>query len=158
MKKLLAALLSIALFASISATAFAAEINQDSNPKTATATIKTSVAPKYTVSIPADVTVAFNATTTDFGSIEVTSAQIDPDKCIKVALTSDGELNNTADSAKVIPYTVTAGGATFTSATYDATGDKTDLTINIAQDDWNKAYAGEYSDTVTFTVSYENKA
>lgn len=157
MKKIFALAIAAIMALSASATAFAAEITQDSNPKTATATIKTSVAPKYTVSIPADVTVAFNATTTDFGSIEVTSAQIDPDKCIKVALDSNGNLINEADSTKVIPYTVTAGGAAFTSATYDATGDKTDLTINITQEDWNKAYAGEYSDTVTFEVSYENK-
>lgn len=154
MKKLLAALLSISILASVSVTAFAAEITQDSDPKTAAAEITTSIAPTYTVTIPADVTVEFNAETTDFGEIKVTSAQIDPDKCIKVALTSDGELNNAVDETKVIPYTVTAGNTAFTSETYLATGDSTELTINITQDDWNKAYAGDYSDTVTFEVSY----
>ncbi|MGN0442589.1 MAG: hypothetical protein ACI4FO_07775 [Acutalibacteraceae bacterium] len=154
MKKILAALLSISILASVSVTAFAAEINQDSDPKTADAEITTSIAPTYTVTIPADVTVEFNAETTDFGEIKVTSAQIDPDKCIKVALTSDGELNNAVDETKVIPYTVTAGNTAFTSETYLATGDSTELTINITQDDWNKAYAGDYSDTVTFEVSY----
>lgn len=154
MKKLLAALLSIALLASVSATAFAAEITEKSEPQSADATITTSIAPTYTVTIPADVTVKFNALTTDFGEIEVTAAQIEPDKCIQVALTTDGELNNTADGTKVIPYTVNADGATFTSATYLATGDSTELTINITQDNWNKAYAGSYSDTVTFEVSY----
>lgn len=158
MKKLFAALLSISILASVSVTAFAAEINQDSNPKTVDSVITTSIAPTYTVTIPADVAVAFNATTTDFGKIEVTAAQIDPDKCIKVALTSNGKLKNLADSTKVIPYTVKAGDAAFTSATYLATGDKTDLTINITADDWNKAYAGDYSDTVTFEVSYTDKA
>ena len=157
MKKLLAALLSISILASVSATAFAAEITQDSDPKTINATITTSIAPTYTVTIPADVTVDFNATATDFGKIEVASAQLDPDKCIKVALTSDGKLENSADNEKVIPYTVTADDTAFTSATYLASGDKTDLTINITQDDWNKAYAGDYSDTVTFTVSYVDK-
>lgn len=154
MKKILAALLSISMVASVSVTAFAAEITQDSDPKTATAEITTSIAPTYTVTIPADVTVEFNAETTDFGEIKVTSAQIDPDKCIKVALTYDGELNNAVDETKVIPYTVTAGNTAFTSETYLATGDSTELTINITQDDWNKAYAGNYSDTVTFEVSY----
>lgn len=157
MKKLLAALLTITLFASVSVTAFAAEINQDSDPKTTDAVITTSITPTYTVTIPASVNVAFNAESTDFGSIKVTAAQIDPDKCIKVALTSDGELNNTVDSTKVIPYTVKAGDTVFTSATYLKTGDKTDLTINITEDDWNKAYAGDYTDTVTFEVSYISK-
>ena len=36
-------------------------------------------------------------------------------------------------------------------------GDKTELSIHITANDWNAAYAGEYSDTVTFTVSYEDK-
>ncbi|MGN1126900.1 MAG: hypothetical protein ACI4RI_05610, partial [Ruminococcus sp.] len=106
MKKLLATLLSISILASVSVTAFAAEINQDSDPKTATAEITTSISPKYTVTIPADVDVAFNATTTDFGEIKVTSAQIDPDKCIKVTLDSNGNLVNSVDATKKIPYAV----------------------------------------------------
>lgn len=157
MKKIITLALAATMALSASATAFAAEINQNSNPKTTNATITTSIAPTYTVTIPADVDVAFNATATDFGSIEVTAAQIDPDKCIKVALTSDGKLENSVDNTKVIPYTVTSGETAFTSATYLATGEKTDLTININADDWNKAYAGSYSDTVTFTVSYADK-
>jgi len=40
---------------------------------------------------------------------------------------------------------------------YLTEGDKTELFIHITPDDWKAAYAGEYSDTVTFTVSYENK-
>lgn len=158
MKKLLAAISAVSLLASVSVTAFAAEITQDTPaPKKSDAVITTSIAPTYTVTIPADVTVNFNAETTKFGSIEVTADQIDPDKCIKVALTTDGELNNEVDSEKVIPYTVTAGGNVFTSATYLAVGDKTELTINITADDWHKAYAGEYSDKVTFEVSYIDK-
>lgn len=43
----------------------------------------------------------------------------------------------------------------FTSAAYLAAGDKTDLTINIEQDDWNSAYAGDYEDEVIFTITYE---
>ena len=156
MKKIITLALAATMALSASATAFAAEITQDSDPKTTNATITTSIAPTYTVTIPADVDVAFNSTATDFGSIEVTAAQLDPDKCIKVELASDGKLENSVDNTKVIPYTVTSGETAFTSATYLATGEKTDLTINITADDWNKAYAGSYSDTVTFTVSYEN--
>ena len=44
--------------------------------------------------------------------------------------------------------------AAFTSAKYTAAGQETPLTIAIAKDEWNKAAAGSYSDTVTFTVSY----
>ena len=110
------------------------------------------------MTIPADVNVQFNATETDFGAIEVEASQIHPNKCIKVALTSDGKLENSIDATKVIPYAIKdSTGAAFTSATYLTEGDKTELSIHITADDWNAAYAGDYSDTVTFTVSYENK-
>ena len=154
MKKLLSFTLALVMMLSVSITAFAATIKQDSASKEANAVISTSIAPAYTVTIPADVNVSFNATSTSFGKIEVTAAQINPNKCIKVALTTDGTLNNTVDSTKVIPYTVNAGATAFTSATYLTAGEKTDLTINITQNDWNSAYAGDYTDTVTFSVSY----
>ena len=153
MKKLFALILTVCLLASLSVAAFAA------NTTGGEADITTSIAPTYTVTIPADVNVAFNATETAFGTIEVTASQIHPDKCIKVALASDGKLENAIDATKVIPYAIKdSEGNVFTSATYLTEGDKTELAIHIAADDWNAAYAGEYSDTVTFTVSYENKA
>ena len=152
MKKVLTFALAVMLIMSLSVTAFAA------NTTGGEADITTSIAPTYTVTIPADVNVQFNATETAFGAIEVEAAQIHPDKCIKVELTSDGKLENSIDATKVIPYAIKdSTGAAFTSATYLTEGDKTELSIHITADDWNAAYAGEYSDTVTFTVSYEDK-
>ena len=152
MKKIFAIVLTFALLASLTVTAFAA------NTTGGKADITTSIAPTYTVTIPADVNVAFNATETAFGTIEVAASQIHPDKCIKVALATDNELNNAIDNTKVIPYAIKdSEGAAFTAATYLTEGDKTELSIHITADDWNAAYAGDYSDTVTFTVSYEDK-
>ena len=152
MKKAVTFLLVVAMLATMSMTAFA------DNTTGGDADITTSIAPTYTVTIPADVSVQFNATETNFGAIEVTASQIHPDKCIKVALATDGELNNAIDTTKVIPYAIKdSEGNGFTSATYLTEGDKTELSIHITADDWNAAYAGEYSDTVTFTVSYEDK-
>ena len=152
MKKIFTLILAIALMASLSVTAFAA------NTTGGNADITTSIDPTYTVTIPADVNVAFNATETSFGTIEVVASQIHPDKCIKVALATDKELNNAIDNTKVIPYAIKdSEGAAFTSATYLTEGDKTELSIHITANDWNAAYAGDYSDTVTFTVSYEDK-
>ena len=152
MKKLFAIILAAALVMSLSVTAFAV------NTTGGQADITTNITPTYTVTIPADVNVQFNATKTNFGAIEVTASQIHPDKCIRVSLASDGELNNAIDNTKVIPYAIKdSTGAAFTSATYLTEGDKTELSIHITADDWNAAYAGAYSDTVTFTVSYEDK-
>ena len=152
MKKVFVVICAVAILMSLSVTAFAA------NTTGGDADITTSIAPTYTVTIPADVNVVFNATETAFGTIDVVASKIHPDKCIQVALTTDGELNNAIDATKVIPYAIKDGeGAAFTSATYLTEGDKTELSIHITDDDWNAAYAGEYSDTVTFTVSYEDK-
>ena len=153
MKKLFALILAVVMIATMSVTAFAANTTGGST------TITIDIAPTYTVTIPADVNVQFNATETAFGTIEVTAAQIQPDKCIKFALASDGKLENSIDATKVIPYAIKdSTGAAFTSATYLTEGDKTELSIHITADDWNAAYAGEYSDTVILTVSYEDKA
>jgi spore coat protein U-like protein len=152
MKKILAIVLTALMLATLSLTAIAV------NTTGGEADITTSIAPSYTVTIPANTAVAFKATETAFGAIEVTAAQIHPDKCIKVALASDGKLENSIDNTKVIPYFIKdASGAAFTSATYLAAGESTELYIHITTNDWNAAYAGEYSDTVTFTVSYVDK-
>ena len=152
MKKLFALILAVVIMATMSVTAFAV------NTTGGEADITTSIAPTYTVTIPADVSVDFNATETDFGAIEVTDSQIHPDKCIKVTLDTDNKLENSIDNTKVIPYAIKdSEGSDFTSSTYLTEGDKTELSIHITADDWNAAYAGDYSDTVTFTVSYEDK-
>lgn len=157
MKKLIASALALAMCCAMAVPAYAATINQGSDPKTSNAEITTSIAPTYTVTIPDSVEVEFNATQTQFGSIEVTQAQIDPDKQIVVSVTSGEALINQTDNTKTLPYTIEDGNGEFTSAAYLAEGDKTDLTVNITEDDWNAAYAGDYSDTVTFTVAYADK-
>lgn len=159
MKKLTALVLAIVLTLSLSVTAFAAEINQGSDPKTANVTVTTSIDPTYTVTIPADVQVTFNETSATFGTVKLDAAQIDPGYAVQVALTASGTLKNQADNTKTIAYTVNdANGDAFTVGTYTTAGEQTPLTIDITQAAWNAAFAGTYSDTVTFTVSYINTA
>lgn len=139
MKKLISGLSALAIMA-MPLTAFADTTIDETTPtpKQGKAVITTEIAPSYIVTIPADTAVKFNALTTDFGKVELTKAQIEPGKAVKVTVNSDGELNNAADEKKVIPYTVMAQYAS------GAEG----------EEDWNKAYAGKYSDTVTFGVEY----
>jgi hypothetical protein len=154
-------------------TAFAAEeptqINEKSDPQSAQAEITTEIDPTYIVTIPADTKVKFNDTQTDFGKVELTQARLDPGKVVNVTIVTDGELNNATDAEKVIPYTVMAQYASGAegeeylpfkvseqSLQMDTEGQKFAMTIEISEDDWNKAYAGSYSDTVTFNVSYED--
>ena len=149
MKKLTALVLALVLVLSLSVTAFAAEDNRNTN-------ITTSIAPTYTVTIPADTNVTFNTLSTSFGSVKLEAAQIDPGYAVKVELNASGLLKNGADNTKTIAYAINDANGAFTSAQYTTAGEQTPLTIDITQEAWNAAFAGSYSDTVTFTVSYIN--
>lgn len=154
MKKWIVMLLTLVLTLTLSVTAFAAEIDQDSDPQEAEVKVTTSIEPTYTVTIPGNVQVEFNATSTQFGTIKLTAAQLDPDHAVEVTLSASGELKNEADKTRTIAYAVNSQGEAFSSAEYQNEGDSTDLTIDITQAAWNAAYAGDYSDIVTFTISY----
>lgn len=161
MKKIIALLSAATMLSAASVTAFAAEITESTDPKQADVTISTSVAPAYTVSIPVNANVAFNAAETDFGSVSLESARLAPNKAVEVTITSDFDLNNSTDNTAVIPYTLKAAKGTAEetvgagyAATLQNAGDKVDLTINITQADWDAAAAGNYSDTVTFNIAY----
>ena len=109
-----------------------------------TTTVSYTVNPAYTVLIPVDTEVEFNQLSESFGKIQVENAQL------------DGVLKNKNNRSDVIPYQIlkTSEATPFVSARYHTAGEATPLTISIKQDDWNKAPSGDYSDTVTFTISY----
>lgn len=155
MKKFTAILLALVLTLSLSATAFAANISEaDGSPKDTEVTVTTSIEPTYTVTIPSNTAVNFNAESTDFGAVELNAAQIDPGYVVRVALNASGTLKNAADESKTIAYTVNDTNGVFTSADYTVAGQSTPLTIDITANDWNTAFAGDYSDVLFFTVSY----
>ena len=144
-------------------TAYAANPITETTEQKGEAVITTEIAPSYIVTIPADTKVQFNSLETSFGNITLTEARLDPGKVVRVHLTTDFTLKNKADTGKTIPYDITTTDDAGTSGSLkkfdvqlEFKGDTCPLTIAITQDDWNKAYAGEYSDTVTFTISYED--
>lgn len=156
MKKSLAFVLMIGLTLFLPTTAFASEIIGPGT-KTGSTTITYNVDPAYSVTIPTDIKVEFNKQITNFGTVELSKAQIEPSKCVKVTLNASGTLKNTDDSNKTIPYAIKSGNTAFSSETYLTAGDKTELAIHIEPSAWDAAFAGKYSDTVTFTISYETK-
>lgn len=154
MKKLISGISALAIMAAMAVpfSAFAADDNRG-------AVISTEIAPTYLVTIPADLKVPLNQEKTDFGAVKLDKAQLEPNKCIKVTLISDNLLKHTADQTKTLAYTVnekTEAETVFTSAEYLKAGEKTDLTIGITKAEWEKAYAGVYSNTVTFKIEYTN--
>ncbi len=150
------ALLSATLLTS-SLPVFAEEVTQDSDPQTVQTTISATVSPTYIVAIPADTDITFNSLSTEFGAVTLTSATLAPD-CAVVVTAEAGALANDADSTKTIPYTVMAGDTQYTTCEYTQEGESKELTIDIAQSDWDSAYAGTYTGTVTFTVEYTGTA
>lgn len=168
MKKLFSIALALVLTFAFSATAFAAEVNQDTTPKTGDTQISFEVSPTYTITIPA--TIELNKDTTDGvkyignGTISAEAGlRLEEGKQIEVTLTSCDYLLDTAASATYkLPYTVNAGETPITDATTpvatfttenNATVQSSVLTFTAG----DPTYAGDYSDTVTFTVVVVDK-
>ena len=112
------------------------------------------VDPAYEVTIPVDTQMQFNEIDADYGKIVIEEAKIDEGKCIQVSLESNLALKNQTGSEGKIPYRILSGEQPFTSAQYTTAGEETPLMIHIEKEDWKKAPAGTYADTVTFTVAY----
>lgn len=150
---MLAAALAVPAFADTSVPQ--TNVTQDSTDQKAETTVQFKIDPAYTVTIPANTTVGFKDEDTSFGAITLTAAQLDPGKSVNVTLKSSGTLKNKNDTSKMLAYTIRSGENAFTSASYKKAGESTALTIHIAKDDWTNAYAGDYADTVEFTISYK---
>ena len=150
MKKIISGLSALAIMAAMAVPLSASAENRGS-------VISVDIQPAYLVTIPADVKVISGQEKTDFGSVKLDKAQLEPDKCIKVTLISDNLLKHQKDETQTLAYIVnekTENETVFTSAEYLKAGEKTDLTIDISKDEWEKAYAGVYSNTVTFKIEY----
>lgn len=176
MKKLLSIALALALALSLSVTAFAADTtiepdtNGEPNPSTATTSVEFNVAPTYTITIPAKVelekknnagTVTYeqNANITASAGVRLLNGQ-----SIQVTLSAgtDGFVLTSGESA-TLDYTVTVGEAENvktiasgdTVATFGTSATKQTSTLHFAAND--PTYAGDYSDTVVFTIAIVNR-
>lgn len=171
MKKLLCFTLTAVLAAALAVPAFAdTNVNQDSENKTAQTTVQFNIAPTYTVTIPATVTLnkktddVTNAVTYE-NTFDITAKDVclNEGKRLRVSLDSDYQL--TSGTTK-LDYTVTAKTetsaekavtkdnrecATFATSTAEQT-----VTLHFAAN--NPQYAGNYSDTVTFTLAVVDAA
>ncbi|WP_308000145.1 hypothetical protein [uncultured Gemmiger sp.] len=149
MKKLTSFALAFALCAASAVSAFAA------NPTSGATTIKTNIQPTYTVEIPAQTSIPFNATSTPLATkLGLSKAQLDPNHKVTVTATVNA-LKNDADANKTIPFTLhNENGSAFTSAEFTDTNKKVQLSVHIAQTAWDAAPAGNYTGSVTFNIAY----
>ena len=165
MKKLLSMPLALTLVLTASTSVFAADINQDSTPKTANTTVKFNVDPAYTVTIPADVTLdrktGTDGTITYEKDLTVSASDVRllEGKKVQVTLESSFKLTTSAQGAKYeLPYTekvgtsgsaITSGDVVADFTTLDS--DKWSSTLHFAAE--NPTYAGDYKDIVTFNIA-----
>ena len=160
MKKILTLALVAALLTATGMTAFAADVDQDTTPPTGTTSVTMSVAPSYTVTIPESVVLneQTNGTYSNDAVITATNIRLTNNKVVSVTMESDFLLENTQGAA-ALPYTLTMNGnekvsgdvvAIFTTnadLTLVQQSDTLHFTANVP------TFAGDYSDTVTFTIA-----
>lgn len=157
MKKIVSILLAVMMIAAIAVPSFAATITKESDPKTADVQVMTKITDKenndpenYTVTIPAEITVAWNDTTAQDASYTVDS-QLKLGAKLKVSAAAEnaGKMTNAAATDKFLTFTV-AGGEV---AEYPElnTAVKSATTVTIA--DFNAPIA-EYVGHMLYTVEY----
>lgn len=122
-------------------------------PDDRSTTVTTTVAARYTVEIPQTIEIQYGVEDTAF-SIAVTDAILDPKGAITVTTTAAGQMTNAGDSNATLAYTMQdAQGQDLQSVRFTGNG-TTSCKVHIDKAEWNKAVAGQYSGTTTFTVSY----
>ena len=155
MKKLLALILAVALMATMSVTAFATDVTTDGG--TGSTEVKFNVDPTYTVTIPATVElnkVEDNGVVTyenDYTLTAQAGVRLKKGEYIEVTVASDFEM--TTQEGATLAYTITKGDAALVDsivAEFDTDKAEQTATIHVAANDPD--YAGEYKDTVTFTL------
>ena len=153
MKKLCALILTVCLLATMSVPAFAA------NTTGGDADITTSIAPTYTVTIPATVELERqedNGIVTyenDYTIGANAGVRLKKGEYIEVTVASDFKMTTTEGAT--LDYTITAENAAVATggvvAEFETDKAAQSTTIHIAANDPD--YAGEYEDTVIFTVA-----
>ena len=164
MKKAITLALVGAMLTATGITAFAAPVTADSDPKTGGTTVNYQVAPVYTVVIPETVTLGNTAVTEQiniYGATADDNVVIGKTQKVNVALTASANdfKVKTADGDEVA-YTVNDKNAvadlTTVAECTAAEGKKnTDITFTKTG---TAAYAGTYTDTLTFTIGVEAAA
>ena len=153
MKKLFAVILAVVMIATMSTTAFAANSTGGSTE------VSFNVDPTYTVTIPATVElnkVEDNGTVTyenDYTIGANAGVRLKKNEYIEVTVASDFEMTTTEGAT--LAYTITAEDAAVITggvvAEFDTDKAEQTATIHIAANDPD--FAGEYKDTVTFTLT-----
>ena len=170
MKKFITMALVSAMALSVSITVFATDVKPgtDGNPapNSAPTTVNLIIAPTYTVTIPADITLNETKEYDGAGKLTITykndllitaeAVRLAENKKIEVTMESDFNLDTAASSEYKLPYTVKVDDSTEdltnggTVALFGTNTAEQTSTLHFSAN--NPVYAGDYSDNVTFTI------
>ena len=146
MKKMLCVLLTLSLL--FGATALAANGTYDQNDQRATTTLTTTIAgpdaPTYTIIIPSTLAITPNATSTML-YIQVT--EMENASSVNVTTNANGSMSN--GTGGTLDYTVTSNTLQWSKASQKW------MNIEITAEQWQQAPAGDYTGTMSFTISAE---
>lgn len=108
---------------------------------------------EYELTYPADIEIPWQTTAIDIGEVTATKMLIEPDKMVKVSVSSQNEfkLVNEADSEKTIAYSLLSGNISFFPGDY---GESFTLSVEVEENEWLHAASGKHSDILTFTAEY----
>lgn len=156
MKKLASFVLALAMAAVCAAPAMADNRITQSTSQSCDTTVTFTIAPSYTVTIPAATVIPFNHTgDTDLnGTLRLDAAQLELNHKITVSATVT-PLHDTATPAHTIPFTLRKDGAEFRSVDFTHAGDEVQLSVHIDKDAWKTVPAGKYEGSVTFEIRYQ---
>ena len=152
MKKLFALILTVAMLATMSVTAFAANTTGGSMEVTY------SVAPAYTVTIPETVTIGADGTSATVSAADVV---VNKGQYVSVTLAADNNFTVKTTEGAELTYTVTANGETVAAggeilAVNPADSATGTATITFDIDESAIQYAGTYTGSATFTIAVKD--
>ena len=154
MKKIFALILTIAMMATLSVTAFAAEYDTTGDKGM---DVTYSVEPGYTVTIPPTVTIGTSGTSAEISAADVV---VEKGQYVSVTLAADNNFTVTSGEGATLTYTVTKGGQPVAAggeilAVNPASADNGSTEITFAIND-EIQYAGTYTGSATFTIAVKD--
>lgn len=163
MKKLITAILTLTMVFAMSLPAFAADTTIDQytpEPKTGTSAIGFTVSPTYTVVIPEKIELEAKSDGSGYAKsygVKLTNLLLTQGTVLTVSVDSD-DFQLDAGSAYKLDYTITPfDRQTGVIGSFTANETDRECTLTILIEAPVPAYAGDYSDIVTFTVSVDGE-
>lgn len=145
MKKILSVVLALVLLLLCTFVCFA---------ESQSMTISTVGVVAYELSYPADIEIPWKTKSMGIGRVTAVLLNIEPSKAVTVSVSSayDYKLANDNDASKTIAYSLYgADGIKFLPGDY---GKSFDLSVSVADSQWQQAASGKHSDLLTFTAEY----